>query len=58
MKYKYQNCFFWCRSYYVDMVGKNKFAIRHKYIDNQLKDDRLSEQFTLDKIDLFTGSKK
>ena len=40
------------------MVGKNKFAIRHKYIDNQLKDDRLSEQFTLDKIDLFTGSKK
>ncbi|MCI6265809.1 MAG: IS200/IS605 family transposase, partial [Erysipelotrichaceae bacterium] len=41
----------------VDTVGKNEIAIR-KYIDNQLKEDRLNEQLTLDKIDPFTGSKK
>ena len=57
MKYKYRNRFFWCRGYYVDTVGKNEVAIR-KYIDNQLKEDRLSEQLTLDKIDPFMGSKK
>ena len=57
MKYKYRNRSFWCRGYYVDTVGKNEIAIR-KYIDNQLKEDRLSEQLTLDKIDSFMGSKK
>ena len=57
MKYKYRNRFFWCRGYYGDTVGKNEVAIR-KYIDNQLKEDRLSEQLTLDKIDPFMGSKK
>ena len=57
MKYKYRNRLFWCRGYYVDSVEKNEIAIR-KYIDNQLKEDRLSEQLTLDKIDPFVGSKK
>ena len=57
MKYKYRNRLFWCRGYYVDSVVKNEIAIR-KYIDNQLKEDRLSEQLTLDKIDPFMGSKK
>ena len=57
MKYKYRNRSFWCRGYYVDTVGKNEIAIR-QYIDNQLKEDRLSEQLTLDKIDPFMGSKK
>ena len=57
MKYKYRNRSFGCRGYYVDTVGKNEVAIR-KYIDNQLKEDRLSEQLTLDKIDPFMGSKK
>lgn len=57
MKYKYRNRSFWCRGYYVDTVGKNGIAIR-KYIDNQLKEDRLSEQLILDKIDPFMGSKK
>ena len=57
LKYKYGNRHFWCRGYYVDTVGKNEIAIR-KYIDNQLKEDRLNEQLTLDQIDPFTGSKK
>ena len=56
MKYKYRNRSFWRRAYYVDSVGKNEIAIR-KYIDNQLKEDRLSEQLTPDKIDPFMGSK-
>ena len=57
MKFKYKNRAFWCRGYYVDTVGKNKIAIR-KYIDNQLKEDHMSEQLTLDKIDPFTGNRK
>ena len=57
MKFKYRNRSFWCRGYYVDTVGKNEIAIR-KYIENQLKEDRMIEQLTLDKIDPFTGSRK
>ena len=57
MKFKYKNRAFWCRGYYVDTVGKNEIAIR-KYIDNQLKEDHMSEQLTLDKVDPFTGNKK
>ena len=57
LKYKYRNREFWCRGYYVDTAGKNAEMIR-KYIDNQLYEDHLSEQLTLDKIDPFTGSKK
>ena len=57
MKFKYRNREFWCRGYYVDTVGKNAIAIR-SYIDNQLNEDRVSEQLTLDKIDPFTGSRK
>ena len=52
-----KNRLFWCRGYYVDTVGKNAIAIR-KYIDNQLRADRMTEQLTFDKIDPFTGSKK
>ena len=57
MKFKYRNREFWCRGYYVDTVGKNENAI-NKYIENQLKEDYMSEQLTLDKIDPFTGSRK
>ena len=57
MKFKYRNRQFWCRGYYVDTVGKNEIAIR-KYIENQLKEDKMTEQLTLDKIDPFTGSRK
>ena len=57
VKFKYKNRAFWCRGYYVDTVGKNEIA-RRKYIDNQLKEDHMSEQLTLDKIDPFTGNRK
>lgn len=57
MKYKYRGRSFWCRGYYVDTVGKNEQAIK-KYIENQLKEDRLTGQLTLDIIDPFMGSKK
>ena len=57
MKFMYRNRQVWCRGYYVDTVGKNAIAIR-QYIDNQLKEDRLSEQLMLDKIDSFMSSKK
>ena len=57
LKYKYRNRHFWCRGYYVDTVGKNEMAIK-KYFENQLSEDRMAEQLTLDNMDPFTGSKK
>ena len=57
MKYKYRNREFWCRGYYVDTVGKNAVAIK-RYIENQLYEDQMVEQLTLDKLDPFTGSRK
>ena len=56
MKYKYRNRSFWCRGYYVDTAGKNDKVIE-AYIKNQLKEDELSEQLTLDIEDPFTGNK-
>lgn len=57
MKYKYRNRSFWCRGYHVDTAGKNDKVIE-AYIKNQLKEDELSEQLTLDIEDPFTGNKK
>ena len=57
MKYKYRNRSFWCRGYYVDTAGKNDKVIE-AYIKNQLKEDELSEQLTLDIEYPFTGNKK
>ena len=57
IKYKYRNREFWCRGYYVDTAGKNAEVIR-KYIDNQLYEDHLSEQLTIDKMDPFTGKRR
>ena len=57
MKFKYRNRQFWCRGYFVDTVGKNEAKI-NAYITNQLKEDQLAEQLTIDKIDSFTGSRK
>ena len=55
LKYKYGNRRFWCRGYYVDTVGRNKTAIA-KYIQNQIEEDRLSEQLSMKEyIDPFTG---
>ena len=57
MKYKYRNCSFWCRGYFVDTAGKNDKKIK-EYIDNQLKEDEMSEQLTLDVEDPFTGNSR
>ena len=54
LKYKYRGRQFWCRGYYVDTAGKNTKIIQ-EYIQNQLKQDPLSEQLTFDIIDPFKG---
>jgi len=55
LKYRYGNRKFWCRGYYVDMVGRNKKAIE-EYIRNQLKEDKEYEQLTMSEVvDPFTG---
>lgn len=57
LKYKYGNREFWCRGYYVDTAGKNAKRIA-EYIQNQLKEDQISDQMTLKEyVDPFTGSK-
>ena len=57
LKYKYGNRSFWCRGYYVDTAGKNAKKIQ-VYIQNQLKEDQVSDQITLKEAeDPFTGSK-
>ena len=56
LKFKYRNREFWCRGYYVDTAGKN--AEVRKYIDNQLYEDRLAEQLTIDKMDPLTGKRR
>ena len=56
MRYQYRNREFWCRGYYVDTVGKNTKKIK-EYIANQLKEDQLSHQMTLEDFDPFMGSK-
>ena len=55
LKYKYGNRKFWCRSYYVDTVGRNQKKIQ-EYIRNQLAEDKLADQLTLNElVDPFTG---
>ncbi len=53
-RYKYRNREFWCRGYYVDTVGKNTKKIK-EYIANQLKEDRISNQLTMEDFDPFKG---
>ena len=50
MKFKYRNRQFWCRSYYVDTVGKNTKAIK-EYIATQLKQDKEMSQMSIDDLD-------
>ena len=45
LKYKYGNRHFWCRGYYVTMVGKNAKAIE-AYIRNQLQQNIMSDKLT------------
>ena len=55
-RYAYRNREFWCKDYYVDTVGKDTKKIA-AYIQNQLKEDEMSNQLTMEDIDPFTGSK-
>ena len=55
-RYKYRNREFWCRGYYVDTTGKNTEKIK-EYIANQLKEDQLNGQLTMEDVDPFTGIK-
>ena len=54
IKYQYRNREFWCKGYYVDTTGKNTEKIM-EYIRNQLKEDQIAEQLTMDLNDPFTG---
>lgn len=56
LKYKYRSREFWCRGYYVDTAGKNASRIQ-EYIKNQLKEDELGEQLTIQPKGPFTGGK-
>ena len=52
MRYKYRNREFWCCGYYVDTVWKNMKKIK-EYIADQLKEDKLSAQMTIEEIEPF-----
>ena len=55
LKYKYGNRVFWCRGYFVSTVGNNKQAVE-KYVENQLKEDMVTDQITIKEyIDHFKG---
>ena len=56
LKYKYRSREFWCRRYYVDAAGKNAGRIT-EYIRNQLKEDQMGEQLTIQPNGPFTGGK-
>lgn len=57
LKYKYGTRSFWCRGYYVDSVGKDTKKIK-QYIQNQLKEDQVSDQMSFREYsDPFMGSK-
>ena len=46
LKYKYGNRVFLCRGYYVSTVGNNKSAV-YNYVENQLKEDMMSDQLKI-----------
>ena len=57
MKFAYRYRVFWCKGYYGDTVGKNTKAIK-EYIENQLKQDKESDQLSLyDPQDPFKGGR-
>lgn len=53
LRYQYRGRSFLCRGYYVDTAGKNTERIK-AYIQNQLKEDKESEQLALDLKDPFS----
>ena len=56
LRFRYRNREFWCKGYYVDTAGKNAERIA-EYISNQLKEDQLGEQLTLESDNPFKGSR-
>ncbi len=57
LKYKYGNRAFWCTGYYVSTVGNNKSAV-YRYVENQLKEDMMTDQLTIREYkDPFKGGK-
>ena len=56
LKYKYRSREFWCRGYYEETARKNAGRIQ-EYIKNQLKEDEMGEQLTIQSKGSFTGSK-
>ena len=57
LKYKYGSRHFWAKGYFVDTVGKNEKIIT-EYIRNQLKEDYISDQISIEEyVDPFTGDK-
>ena len=56
LKYKYKNREFWSKGYYVDTAVKNADRIA-EYIANQLREDQLGEQLTLEWENPFKGSR-
>ncbi len=55
LKYKHCNGQFWCKGYYVDIVGRNKKAIQ-EYIKKQFQEDMAINEISLQEhIDSFTG---
>lgn len=46
LKYKFGQRNFWCRGYYVDMVGKNAKRIA-EYVKNQMKEDMMYDQISI-----------
>ena len=49
LEYNYGNRNFWCRGYFMDMVGKNARMIQ-EYIKNQLEEDMASVQITIKEL--------
>lgn len=55
LKYKFDQRSFWCRSYYVDTVGKNAKRIA-EYLKNQLQEDMMYDQISIKEYkDSLTG---
>ena len=57
LKYKYGSRSFLCAGYYANTVGNNKTAVK-RYVENQMKEDMMSDQLTIKEYkDPFKGGK-
>ena len=57
LKYKYGDRKFWCRSFYVDTVGRKQKRME-EYISNQLQENVIADQLSLfEEYDTPTGEK-